>query len=53
MGQCFTKQDVCAETNPLSPLRIRISQVLPNSPKRRLKRTRSEIIIDPILNSKP
>ena len=54
MGQCFTKQtSPSAESNPSSPLRIRIPQVLPSSPKRRLKRTRSKIIYDAVTTSKP
>ena len=47
MGQCFTKQDI--PTNPLSPPPPpRITQVLPNPPKKRLQRTRSKIIYDAI-----
>ena len=47
MGQCFTKQDIVS----ISP---KITQVLPNPPKRRLQRTRSKIILEIVnLNPKP
>ena len=54
MGQCFTKQET--STNPLSTRPLpRITQVLPNPPKKRLQRTRSKIIYDVISSnaSKP
>jgi hypothetical protein len=52
MGQCQTKQEL--ETISLNHIQPKITQVAPNPPKRRLRRTRSKIILEMAnLSSKP
>ncbi len=48
MGQCFTKQ----ESQSVLITKPKITQVLPNPPKKRLRRTRSKIILE-IVNLTP
>ncbi len=50
MGQCQTKHDI--EAVSLNHIQPKITQVAPNPPKRRLRRTRSKIILE-IVNLSP
>lgn len=50
MGQCFAKLET--EAISLNNIQPKITQVAPNPPKRRLRRTRSKIILE-IVNLTP